>query len=387
MSEREPSHRESEIEFDFFEEAEAKEPPPQEVAPPRRRRRIPPGPPVARGGRGLARLVVLIGAAILLAVILVLWVNSCREDQKRAEYSDYMESIGEIAADSEGIGRELSKLITTPGIRLAELRAGLEGLGQQQAQGVARAQQLQSPGPLREQQESLVEALQFRVSGLEGLVEAFGRIEETAEAQTEKDAQTAGALLASQSDRLLASDVVYDDLFVAPSKAVLEQEDIEGVAVPDSNFLPTGNTDLVSARSWTLIVQRLTQTPTAGGLHGNQIVAVRVLPGKQALSPSEENTVTASERLGFQVLVKNSGDNQETQVAVTLTLQLSPQPITKKKVIDIINPGDTKAVNFSNVNVSSFGTLVPLKVTVEPVPGEANTANNSAEYSLIFTLG
>ena len=34
---------------------------------------------------------------------------------------------------------------------------------------------------------------------------------------------------------------------------------------------------------WTLIVERLTQSPTAGGLHGNQIVGVLVQPGAAAL--------------------------------------------------------------------------------------------------------
>ena len=40
--------------------------------------------PGATGPRpGLYRLAVLIGAAILVAVILVLWVNSCRDSAKR----------------------------------------------------------------------------------------------------------------------------------------------------------------------------------------------------------------------------------------------------------------------------------------------------------------
>jgi len=283
---------------------------------------------------------------------------------------------------SAQIGVDLNAVITTPGNRLADLQTQIGGLRQQQAQTVARAQKLQPPGSLREQQESLVEALQFRVSGLVGLAEAFGQIEQGT------DAETAGAALAGQASRLLASDVIWEDLFLEGSKTVLQQQDITDVAVPDSNFIPAGSTEFVSPKSWTLIVQRLTQSPTAGGLHGNQIVGVQVLPGKQNLSATEENTVTASDRLGFKVLVKNSGDNQETQVKVTMTLQLAPEPIQKEEIIDIINPGDTKTVTFRPIDIAGgFGTLVTLKVAVEPVPGEANTSNNTAQYSIIFTLG
>jgi hypothetical protein len=342
---------------------------------------MPAGPPTA-GGRGLVRLVVLIGAAILLAVVLVLWVNSCREGKKKSAYRDYMKSVTAIAADSGQIGRDVNKLITTPGIKLADLQSGLEGYRVVQAQTVAAAQKLRPPGPLREQQQSLVEALQFRVSGLAGLEAAFAQIGQAT------DAQAAGTALAGQADRLLASDIVWEDLFLEGSKAVLKQQGISDIAVPDSNFVPDGTEDFVSPKSWTLIVERLTQSTKTGGLHGNQIVGARVLPGKQPLSPTQENTVTASTGLAFQVLVKNSGDSQETQVKVDLVLSLSPTPIKKEQVIDIINPGNTKSVTFRNINISgSFGTLVPLKVTVEPVQGEVNTANNSAEYSVIFTLG
>ena len=33
-----------------------------------------------------------------------------------------------------------------------------------------------------------------------------------------------------------------------------------------------------------------------------------------------------------------------------------------------------------------FGEQTTVKVDVDPVPGETNTANNTAEYPVIFTL-
>jgi hypothetical protein len=383
MSERERPDTD-EIEFDFFEDAPSQEASPGESEPPpKRRSRMPTRPPGGAGSRGLLRLALLIGGAILLAVILVLWVNSCREDKKRDSYSSYMEDVTPIASESEQIGKDLTKLITTPGITLNDLQSGLEGLEQQQAQLVARSENLQPPGPLRDQQQSLVEAMQFRVSGLGGLATVFGSIDETT------DPEEAGKQLQEQSVRLLASDVVYDDLFVAGSEGVMKQEGISGIAVPDSTFITEDNAELLSAKSWALIVERVGQggsEPT--GLRGSSLEGVTVLPGEEPLSPDEENTVTASDQLGFEVKVKNSGDAQLTQVPVVLTLQISPEPIRKEGTIDLIDPGDTKSVVFRDINIAgSFGTLVTLKVSVEPVDGEENTANNSAEYSVIFTLG
>jgi uncharacterized membrane protein len=114
---------------------------------------------------------------------------------------------------------------------------------------------------------------------------------------------------------------------------------------------------------------------------------VIVQPGAQQLSPTEDNTVKASDRLSFQVLVKNSGESQETQVKVSLTIQQSPEPIRREQLIDLINPGETKTVVFRDLGPPNFGTRTTVKVNVEPVTGEQNTSNNTAEYPVIFTLG
>jgi hypothetical protein len=378
MFERERTEPQTDIDFDFFDDSPTVEESPREtVTSPKRRRRLPTRPPTD-GTSGLFRLAILIGAAILFAVILVLWVNSCRAGQKREEYQNYMEAVASRATQSEQVGRRLNTLLTTPGIKLEDLRSELDGLRQEQAQVVASARELTPPGALREEQESLVEALQFRVSGLDGLAQAFGQVLQS------PDADTAGRVLAIPAQRLVASDVVYEDLFKAGATGVLSSEGVTGVTVPDSNFVQTA--ELTSPTSWKLIVDRLTQSPEAGGLHGNQISAVFVQPGEEQLSPTEDNTVRASERLAFQVQILNSGDSQETQVQVTFTIQQSPTPIRKRATIAIINPQETKTVTFRDLGTVQFATRTTVKVNVEPVQGETNTGNNTAEYPVIFTL-
>jgi CARDB len=376
---REKTESESDIEFDFFDESPTVESSQRgEGGGPRKRRRLPTRPPKPPGGPQLYRLGVLIAGAIVLAVILILVVNSCRKNQKVSAYENYVESVSTIAAQSEDLGKQLNTQLTTPGITLEALREDVEGLRQQQEQLLRQAQDLGPPGPLLEQQESLVEAMQFRVNGLDGLATAFAQVAQTS------NPDESGQLLASQAQRLVASDVVYADGFQSPTETVLEEQGVSNVPVPASKFVQ--NPEFGSPTQWKQTVARLTQAPEAGGLHGNGIQAVRVQGSDQQLSPSQDNEIVATSDLAFEVLIQNSGDSQETQVEVTLTVLQDPQ-IQKQQVIDVINPGETKTVTFRNFGELSFGTSTTLKVSIEPVQGETNTGNNTAEYPVIFTLG
>jgi uncharacterized protein YoxC len=372
---REKTEPQSDIEFDFFDESPTAESAPRRGLP---RRRLPKRPPTPPGGPQLYRLGVLIAGAIVLAVILILVVQSCRSNQKQSEYEGYVDDVSGIASASEELGGQLNTSLTTPGITLEDLRGDVEGLRDQQEQLLRSAQELQPPGPLLEQQESLVETMQFRVNGLAGLATALAQVAQSS------NAEQTGAALASQAQRLVASDIVYADAFEEPTGRVLEDEDIGDVPVPGSKFVQ--NPEFASPDAWGLIVQRLTQSPQGGGLHGNGIQAVRWLPGGEELSPSADNTVVASDSLAFEVVVENSGDSQETQVAVRLVIQQSPR-IRKEKQIDLINPGETETVTFREIGNVTFSTRTTMIVTVEPVPGETNEDNNSAQYRVIFTLG
>ncbi len=376
MFDREKTESESDIEFDFFDESPTVEQSQREGGP-RRRRRLPTRPPTPPGGPKLYRLGVLIAGAIVLAVILILVVNSCRNNQKVSAYENYVESVSTIAGQSEDLGKQLNTQLTTPGITLEALRGDVEGLRQQQEQILRRAQELEPPGPLIEQQQALVETMQFRVNGLDGLATALEQVAQTS------NADESGQLLASQAQRLVASDVIYADAFQSPTETVLEEQGVSNVPVPASIFVQ--NPEFGSPAQWKQTVARLTQSPESGGLHGNGIQAVRVQPGNQTLSPSQDNTIESSSDLAIEVLIQNSGDSQETQVEVTLLIQQDPQ-IEKQQVIDVINPGQTKTVTFRNFGELSFATSTILRVSIDPVPGEQNTNNNTAQYPVIFTF-
>jgi hypothetical protein len=58
-----------------------------------------------------------------------------------------------------------------------------------------------------------------------------------------------------------------------------------------------------------------------------------------------------------------------------------------RKTIPLINPGERKTVTFKVTGQPPFGPKTDVKVEVAPVPGETNTANNSATYPVFFSIG
>lgn len=373
------SDRDLDIDFDFFDEPETAETVEAQRVPRKPKgRRGPPRPPT--GFTPLLRLVGLVAAAIFIIVLLVFWVQSCQGSSKHSRYQNYMTSIGQIGHQSAALGAELNHQLTTPGIKLGALETQLAGLARQQQQLVDQANGISPPGPLREVHGHSVEALQLRTSGLAGLAAAF---RDTANV---KDVQAAGTTLASQAQRFIASDVVWDDLFRAPAKTVLRDEGVSQVQVPDSNFVT--NPDLASSRTMASILQRIrgaSAGPTKGGLHGMALEGTKVLPSGTDLSTDTQTTVTVGLNLGFEVSVKDSGNSLETGVKVTLTVQ-QKQPIVRTQTIDLINPNEVKKVVFRNFPNVSFGEPVTVKVVVAPVPQEANAKNNSADYPVLFSL-
>jgi len=373
------------LDFDFSEEKDAPswEDPDDQGEPPPTRGRGPGGPrfQAPRNLTPLLRLVALIALAILLVVLLAVWVEGCTSEAKTQRYEDYLSEIGAVGNASARLGQQLGTLLTTPGLNQEDLDAKLGGYVQTAENQVQKAQDLDPPGPMVGPNDGAIESLQYRVNGLRGLQTAF---QETADAD---DAGAAGERLAGQVDRLLASDVIWTDSFQAPAAATLDDEGIEGLDVPSSEFVSVD--DFASPSALAAIWQRIQGASTGGtptGLHGSGIAYVKALPSGTLLSTTTETTIDAVDGLAFEVGVEDTGESQEVRIKVTLTIPKDPEPIVKSQVIAIIDPGETKSVTFKVGTLVPFGTQTTVKVDVDPVPGETNTANNTAEYPVIFSL-
>jgi CARDB len=380
MSEYDPD-----IEFDFFEEPET-----GEAAPPRGRSRSqrpptgpPKGPPERHGISPTLRLAGLIAFGILIVVLLVLWVQSCSGTSKKSSYEHYVDKIAPLAQDSNRGGTALATAIATPGIKAAELATKMDQLASQQRVDVQQARRIKPPSALASYHQSLVTALQLRADGLSGLARAL-----RAGAGSTKVAETA-VNLASQTQLLVGSDVLWQNRWRAPVQNSMRAAGITGIAVPLSRFLQEQGVD--TSAFWTPVVERLNGNTTSGGntsgkAVGTKLVGTKALPKGQELSESQLNTVVDSTNLGFAVTVENSGDVQVASVQVTITIKQS-KPITASRTISLINPGQSVTVDFKNLPQPEFVVRTTLEVDVAPVPGETNPHNNSASYPVIFSLG
>jgi hypothetical protein len=383
------TEHDTDIDFDFFEDEPPTQESSQERSDARRGPRGPRRPPRAPANlTPLLRLVGLIAFAILIVVLLVFWIQSCNEASKEKTYKDYMSKVSEVAGSSQQIGRGLSQALSAQGLKEAQVEQRISGLARQEQLDVDRANEIKPPGSLTDEHASLIQALQYRVSGLNGLVGALAATAKT------KDATRAGTVLANQMQRLLASDVIYDDSFKAPSAAELKRQGVTGTnssggpLVPSSTFLQTS--ELVTPQAMATVLGKIrggTVTPSQGGLRGTNLVSTKVFPQGQELSTSTQTTITVRTNMSFQVTVEDSGDSQEANIPVTLRIVQSKGPtITKRATIGFINPGEQKTVSFSGFPAVNFASAATVKVEVQPVEGETKTDNNSADYPVIFSV-
>jgi hypothetical protein len=163
------------IEFDFFEDepATAEAPSPRVRLPrrPVRPRRGGVGPP--RGAAPLLRLLLLVAFVVFLVLVFALLIQSCASASKHDSYTHYMDRVGKLAAQSTSNGKSLAAVLTTPALTVTQIETRLRGIADQEQQNVAAAEGLNPPGPLRDENQHLVEALELRVSGVQGLATAF----------------------------------------------------------------------------------------------------------------------------------------------------------------------------------------------------------------------
>ena len=324
----------------------------------------------APGLTPILRLVGLIAAAILVVVLLVFWIQGCQNDAKTNAYKDYME---DVVGDREGVerrpARTLNNLARDAGDQAGRARARSSTGSRSRSSRTSTARRsLDPPGHLREANQQLIEALQLRVSGLRGLADAFQSTAKTT------DADKAGTVLAEQAKRLLASDVVWDDLFKTPATQILDEQGITASPsrsrTSSANAGPRERGDVRRDRQAAATARRRRPAPS-GGLHGTGIVSVTALPQGLVLSRVERQ----QGRRHDEPRVRGRGartpaTTSRRKIPVTLTIQKQGAPIKQTQTIDVINPGETKKVMFRNIDTTGvFGVRTTLKVDVQPVPG------------------
>jgi hypothetical protein len=376
-----------ETELEFFEEPETLEAPgrprrrmrPQRMGGPRR-----PAPPPP-GAVALARLAGLVALAIAIVIGLVFWVGSCQGKSKHDEYSSYMASVKSIADSSAAVGNAFPAEFSSLKLTLPKLQAKLGEWSREQQQEYDQALRLVPPAPLQAAHQEVLATLQLRAIGLT-------RLADTLATAGSKPASQVAVVLAQEAGILSASDLVWSELFKAPATETMKRLGVNGVIAPPSHIVP--HPEVITANSFEKVYARLQATNTTGkvtGVHGSELLGTEAVSGGQTkeLSPSSATTVNVAADLAFKVSFKDSGNFQEANIPVTLTVTVfGKQVVQKKKTVLTIARGQTIGVVFTNLNLptTAFGNTATVGVEVGKVRGETRLDNNKASYPVFFSL-
>ena len=332
------------------------------------------------------RLAALGGGILLVVIVLVLLARGCSGSSAKGANETYVASLTtQVLKPSDAVAKDFHQMLDLPTAHLAQLKQRVAGQVTAMRKVRENAVALKPTKQLAPYQSGLLDALQFRITGLQCFSERL------AAAWAVKKPLVAGAQLSTCVGELYASDYVYAELFANGANAALKQ--VGAAGVPTSQFLSAADVNLVTPVGIGLALQRL-HPGAVKGIHGTELGSVVATPQGLTLQPGTQNQVEGQSSLAFVVSVKNSG--KFTEVGVTVQLKLkrvgsSKAPIVKTADIPSIAPGETKQVSIKGLFASSSSAPVysvpyTLTVTSVKVPGEKNLSNNSANYTVEFKI-
>jgi CARDB len=339
------------------------------------------------------RRLVAAGAVVLVIVLMVVLVKGCVDNRREAALKDYNRSVHTLVEQSRS---EVSK-------QLFDALSGASGQDQQQVQEtisqltssadeqLAQAQRLDPPDAMKEAQSDLVLLMSLRRDGVAKIADLI----QTALGGT-AGAGRAVDEIAGQMQAFNASDVVYSQR-VAP--LILKGLKDDGIAasydgtageevLPYASFLPEG-----TGLSWLspdYVAQQLGAPTSSGrpsgtptpGLHGHQLDSVSV--NGVDLTTDGPNRLPASPPPTFTVNFTNGGDNDETNVKVTVEISGSGPTLRAQAIVASTTAGAAATASVTMRQSPSTSGSSTIRVTVEPVLGEGNTDNNTATYTALF---
>jgi hypothetical protein len=335
------------------------------------------------------RQFALGGVTLLVLIVLVFVVNSCQSSAKEDALKGYNRSVTEIATDSDTVGRDLfSALSAARAGSGTDVEVRVNQLGATQRSLVTRAHALEPRDEMKRAQNDLELVMNLRAEGLRKIADRLPSALVTGRDRAQS-VETSLSQIAGQMQQFLASDVVYSQRVAPYISEALAGADITGQRVVVSRFLPS-----LAWLNPNTIADRLGAQRAGGGtggnpnpapgLHGHGLTSVTV--GSVALQPGgASNRVPARPAPQFTVKLANGGDNDETDVTVSVTVTVKGgRPIVRKKTI-----AQTKAKTDATVTIplgtpppSGTGTVV---VSIAKVPGETGLTNNKQTYTVLFT--
>ncbi len=338
----------------------------------------------------LVRRLVAAGAVVLVVVLLVVLVKGCVDNRREAALKDYNRSVRTLVEQSrsEVAKRFFEALGTAGGQDQQQVQETINQLRVVADEDLSQAERLDPPDAMKGAQANLELVLSLRRDGVAKIADEI----QTALGGT-AGAGTAVDAIAGQMQAFNASDVVYSQRVAPLLLKGLKDDGIaasyDGTAgeqvLPYGDFLPD-----ISWMSPDFVAQQLGSVSSNGrpsgtpspGLHGHQLDSVSV--NGVDLTTSGSNRIPASPPPTFVVNFTNGGENDETNVRVTVEITGSGSPIRAQAIVPSTTAGASATANVTLKQSPSTSGPATIRVTIGQVLGEETTDNNTATYTALF---
>jgi hypothetical protein len=330
------------------------------------------------------RQAVAIGALIIVIVLIAVGINSCQASANKSALQDYGNDVNSVITSSDSSSGHLFKILRggldsstaqTAEQQINEIRQDVEN-------DLARAQRFSVPGPAKAANSQLLLALRMRLNGVTGLA---AQIQPALGSSDNKDAIDK---IAAQMAQFYSSDVIYKEYTAPELVSALHGQGIEvggdGVTVNAGQFLPSIKWLDPSSIAGVLNVSLPSSSGGAsangtGGLRGHELTSVAV--AGETLSTAGTNDITASPAPTFSFTFANSGQHDESDVTCKVTV--TGTSVSGSKIVPETFAGKSASCNVTLKTVPATGDY-SVVATVEKVPGEKNTANNTLTFPVDF---
>jgi hypothetical protein len=318
----------------------------------------------------MLRRALALGGGLVLLILLVLGVKGCLDARADRELSDYARNVTQIVEETQQTSKSFFGKLNDPSNLsvtdfVDQVNADRSAIDTYRD----RIDDLSTPGDMERAQTNLELAYQLRASAMDSIAD------KTSTALGDAGAEKAMAAIAKQMQKLLAADVVYEQVVRPEVDGVLASKGISGSDLPKSTFLPSEKWLDESAVSDALGGISGATGAATPGVHGTELAGVSV--NESELVEGAPVTVSGEEGVEVEVSVVNQGESTESGIPVSVTVEGN----TLEGEIDEIEVGETGTTSIPLTPAPSGE--VTLEVEVEPVPGEQVTENNEATYTLI----
>lgn len=340
----------------------------------------------------LMRRLVAAAAVVLAVVLLVVLVKGCVDNQREAALKDYNRSVRTLVEHSRSaVAKQFFDALS--GAASGEPTQVQETINQLRVvadEDLSQAERLDAPDEMAGAQTNLELVLSLRRDGVARVADEI----QTALGGT-AGAGTAVDAIAGQMQAFNASDVLYSQRVAPLLLKGLKDDGIaasyDGTAgeqvLPYASFLPD---DDISWLSPDFVAGQLGAATSGGrpsgtptpGLHGHQLDSVSV--NGADLTTTGSNRIAATPPPTFVVNFTNGGENDETNVKVTVEITGSGTPIRAQAIVPNTTAGEAATANVTLRASPSTSGATTIRVTIAQVLGEETTDNNTASYPALF---